>query len=311
MTNRTLWIASLLLAAFASVAFGGGDERGRGRLYGRRIVVEISARDKATFAHGLYGSVLSPKEIAGELARWLEQMSGREFEIEAASTSTDNLVGAICLLRADSALVAAGDRDRLKDKGLEAFIIRGDASRLQIIANDPRGLSHGVYFYLEQLGVRWLLAGANWTIVPARSDITLAIDRLVQPAFFSRGYFGTGGFYSWVFGRRYTGSAASREERCFRIRERLDQLVATSPQRRAGTRSCHGRSLHLRQEDPGDPQNAPGIPGKDRRGPYEALYSRRTRRRPRRVHLGQERQRLRQGKLRRGRGLTISTSLPS
>ncbi len=212
MMIRIVWIAAIVLSVFASVAFGGGDETGKDRLYGRRIVVETGERDKATFAGELYGSVPSPKQTAGELPRWLEQMSGRKFEIDAASTSTDNRVSAIYLLRADSKLVAAADRNRLKDNGLDAFIIRGDVSRLQIIANDVRGLSNGVYSYLEHLGVRWLLAGANWTVVPKRSDITLTIDRLVEPAFFSRGYFGTGGFYSWVFGCRYTGSAASREK---------------------------------------------------------------------------------------------------
>jgi hypothetical protein len=205
-------IAWLALAAFAPLAFGGVDEAGKGRLYARRIVVETDVADKSTVAGDSYGSVLSPKQAAEELARWLEEMSGRKFNIETASTSTDNRASTIYLLRADSTLVAAADRDRLKNQGLEAFIIRGDVSRIQIIATDARGLSHGVCFYLEQLGVRWLLAGANWTLVPKRSDITLTIERLVEPAFFSRGYFGTGGFYCCVFGRRYTGSAASREK---------------------------------------------------------------------------------------------------
>ena len=206
--RRLFVAASLWITFFAAAASTGGQKPGDGGLYGRRIIVETGARDTVTPADRLYAGLSPPKETAEELSRWLRQITGRTFTVD--TPSTDNRAGALYLLRTDSALVAAADRERLRDKGLEAFIIRGDASRLQIIANDLRGLSHGAYFYLEQLGVRWLLSGVNWTVVPKRSDVTLTISRLVEPAFFSRTYGGSGGFYSWVVGRGYTGSAASR-----------------------------------------------------------------------------------------------------
>jgi hypothetical protein len=106
-------MAWLICAAFAPLAFGGVDEAGKTRLYGRRGVVETNARVKPTSAGDSYGGVMSPKETAGELARWLRQMSGVKVEIDAVSTSMDNRAGAICLLRADSTLVAAADRNRL------------------------------------------------------------------------------------------------------------------------------------------------------------------------------------------------------
>ena len=206
--RRSFVASPFWITLFAAAVSAAGQKAGDGGRYGRRIIVETGTRDTVTATDTLYAGLLSPKETAEELSRWLAQITGGTFTVD--TPSTDNRGGAIYLLRADSALVAAADRERLRDKGLEAFNIRGDASRLQIIANDLRGLSHGTCFYLEQLGVRWLLAGANWTVVPKRSDITLTIDRLVEPAFFSRTYGGSGGFYSWVVGRRYTGSAASR-----------------------------------------------------------------------------------------------------
>ena len=55
--------------------------------------------------------------------------------------------------------------------------------------------------------MRWLLPGKTWTDVPKRSDVTLKVDRLVAPAFKVRSYAGTGGFYSYEWGRSYEGSA--------------------------------------------------------------------------------------------------------
>ena len=203
-----------LITLFCLVALGlnvfsqNQETGGTGGLYGQRIVVETGTNNTLTLADKLHHGLISPQENAEELAHWLAQMSDRKFEIETAATH--NPASAIYLLRTDSALVAATDKERLKGKGLEAFILRGDSSKLQIIANDMRGLTYGVYFYLEQLGVRWLMAGANWTVVPARTGITLAIDRLVEPAFFSRVIGPSGGFYSYELGRSYTGFPADK-----------------------------------------------------------------------------------------------------
>ena len=194
------------MAMLTIAAVGGAAEKNS--LYNRRIVVEASDNDKLTFADRLRLGLISPQESADELAYWLEQMTGKKFEVSAPSVN--NPVGAIYLLRTDSALVATADKERLKDKGLDAFIIRGDANKLQIIANDMRGLMYGVYSYLEQLGVRWLMCGANWTVVPTRGDITLAVDRLVAPAFFSRDIVPSGWFYSHELGRAYTGFPADK-----------------------------------------------------------------------------------------------------
>ena len=208
--KRLSIIVVVLICTTAAVAAGAARQDADTGLYGRRIVLDAGAVPKVTFADRLHGCIVSPGETADELAGWLDRICGKKFDIETAPSGTST--AAIFLSLADSMRVTAADRDRLRDKGLEAFIIRGDASQLQIIANDLRGLTHGAYFYLEQLGVRWLMAGANWTVTPARRDITLTVDRLVEPAFFARGYSGTGGFYSWYFGRRYTGSEATRKK---------------------------------------------------------------------------------------------------
>ena len=206
--KRAVLAAVVFFVGLGAVAFGAEGDARKSALYGQQIIIETNPEDAAK-APGKAAPKDLVKDAANELANWLEKVTGKKIEI--VNTPATGSASAIYLLSTNSTLVTAADRARLKDQGLEAFVIRGTSSQLQIIANDWRGLSHGVYFYLEQLGVRWLMAGANWTVVPQRSNIALAIDRLVAPAFFARSYGGTGGFYSNLFGRQYTGSAESRK----------------------------------------------------------------------------------------------------
>ncbi len=160
----------------------------------------------------LYGGTIAvPPNLAAnkrlapaisDLSQYLHAMTGQDFLVTSpANGSSVNLI----LTGAGSAVPSTAAK-RLAGKGLEAFVIEATASGLEITANDVQGLSHGIYYYLEQLGVRWLLPGANWTVVPNRSDVRLTIDRLVAPQFKVRSYAGTGGFYSWRWGRKYAQS---------------------------------------------------------------------------------------------------------
>ena len=144
-----------------------------------------------------YGRVISaPKErgsrlqaSVADLQDHLQKISGKEFRIEANPPAQG------IILALTSAKTPAEYTQRLKGLGREPFVISSDGkNRLRIIANGEDGLCHGIYFYLEQLGVRWLMPSERWTIVPKKDDVTLKIDRLVRPAFASRMFFGTGGF---------------------------------------------------------------------------------------------------------------------
>lgn len=159
-----------------------------GPLYGGRIVISQPAAATST--------ILKP--VAQDLQKYLKQISGRDFWIGQYTTAPG-----IQLLLTDSPEAPADAVAALNGKGVEAFFIRGNATQLKIIANSEKGLSHGVYYYLEQLGVRWLMSGDNWTIVPPRNSVLINIDRLVEPAFFNRSYAGTGGFASYRWGNKW------------------------------------------------------------------------------------------------------------
>ena len=159
------------------------------------IVISVSP---ATIA-----SAPSFKPGLADLHRFLGRLTGGQI-----TDSLDPRLSDLSLYLASAPDAPQAAVRRLVDKGLTPFVISGNGHKVQITANDPQGLVNGVGFYLEQLGVRWLLPNPNWTVVPHRLDVSLRIDRLVEPAFKVRSYAGTGGFYSWKWGRNFAGSAS-------------------------------------------------------------------------------------------------------
>ena len=144
-----------------------------------------------------YGRTISAPKDAGtrlkasitDLQDYLGRITGKEFQLDAKSPG-DGIILAITPSDAPAELA-----NQLKGLGREPFVISSDGkSKLRIVANGEAGLCHGIYFYLEQIGVRWLMPSEQWTIVPKKNDITIKLQRLVQPAFASRMFFGTGGF---------------------------------------------------------------------------------------------------------------------
>ncbi|MFV0281809.1 MAG: DUF4838 domain-containing protein [Rhodoblastus sp.] len=160
-------------------------------LYGQKIAISASNAGNRYFAPAL-----------ADLKRYLEGITGKSFEISQQPAEPD-----IRLSLSDSADAPEFARQALQGRSIEAFLICGGPGRLTIVANDPHGLSHGVYYYLERLGMRWLLPGDRWTITPHREDISLEIGLVVEPEFRVRTFAGTGGFFSWRWGRSYSGSA--------------------------------------------------------------------------------------------------------
>jgi hypothetical protein len=125
-----------------------------------------------------------------DAARALSRMTGSEFRV----SSTDATRG-ILLVRTTSPEAPAGDVNRLREEGPEAFVLRGSGTdRFLVIANTDLGLVAGLYDYLRRLGCRWLLPNEDFTIIPRRTDIGLEVDAFVKPAFPSRIFAATGGF---------------------------------------------------------------------------------------------------------------------
>jgi hypothetical protein len=151
-----------------------------------------------------------------DLRTYLGSMSGTTFQVTNTAAATS-----IQLSLADAVDAPAGSVAALDGKGLGAFRLVGTNDILHIVANDAQGLSHGIYYYLEHLGMRWLLANDKWTITPsAVSDIRYVVNGVVEPTFKVRGFAGTGGFYSAYWGRNYAQSTIS-EGAMYRWKVRL------------------------------------------------------------------------------------------
>ncbi len=147
--------------------------------------------------------ILAPAErhdplpaAVGDLAVSLEQMTGRPFAVlDAATEPLQAEEAAIVVALAEHESVPADFRRRLDGADRETYLIYSTGSdRLWIVANHARGLSHGIYDYLERLGCRWYFPNPNWERIPEREDVTLRLDERIAPAFIARGFFGTGGF---------------------------------------------------------------------------------------------------------------------
>ena len=129
------------------------------------------------------------KTAAVDAAKVLLEMTGREFVVGS------DYADGIQLIKSTSPLAPSDAKAWLKDKGREPFVIRSNnGDKLLIVANRDEGLTHGLYFYLEQLGARFYFPSEKWTIIPDRKDVTLKIDRKMLPDFELREFFGTGGF---------------------------------------------------------------------------------------------------------------------
>ncbi|HEX4336101.1 MAG TPA: DUF4838 domain-containing protein [Polyangiaceae bacterium] len=135
----------------------------------------------------------APKPAMDDALAALEKMTGHAFTVTEGPADS----GIVLVRTADVASLLPGEVDALAGKGPEAFLIRSsDPKTLRIVASADAGLTNGLYFFVRELGVRWLLPADDWTVIPARSDIGLKIDRVVTPAFLMRWFAGTGGFGS-------------------------------------------------------------------------------------------------------------------
>ena len=166
-----------------------------GRMYDAQIVLQQQS-----------SPLLQPAVL--DLQKYLQLMTSESFSLTVAAKPMVSPAIHLSLLTSPGANPPASVVSRLQGQGLEAFVLLGTPTELEIFANDERGLAHGIYVYLEFLGVRWLLPGDNWTVVPSRADVTMSVDRLYRPAFdLNRTYSGTGGFFSVVFGRLFAASS--------------------------------------------------------------------------------------------------------
>ncbi len=147
--------------------------------YGRRIIVPAHTDQRLDAA-------------VDDLSEALGRITGHDF---AVSDTWEDDGAAIVLTHAEHDAVPSDLGERLGAKDRETFLVYSDApEHLWIVANHYKGLSHGIYYYLELLGCRWYYPNTNWEFFPELDDVTVEVDVLREPDFITRSFFGTGGF---------------------------------------------------------------------------------------------------------------------
>jgi hypothetical protein len=127
------------------------------------------------------GQEASPaeKRAAGELQRFLEEISGARLPIVTA----DRPVRGKSILVGDSAALRARQPGVAFDSlGPEGYVLKTLGSDLVIGGGRPRGTMYGVYGYLDKLGCRWFTE--NVSRIPKTRSIPLpALNETGRPSF--------------------------------------------------------------------------------------------------------------------------------
>ncbi len=181
--------------------------------YGKQLIVDAStSKDLLTT---LNQDVLST----------LQKITSQSFTLK----NTPSCTQAIYLLRTTSPLLDKAPSTvktqipTLKSKTKETFLITSINDQLWIVSNSEGGLEHGIYYYLEQLGMRWYFPNEHWTITPKKTDIRLPLNQIRQPKVVSFSFFGTGGFGSAPPGLSEDANPVSRWGQWFRRNQFPDE----------------------------------------------------------------------------------------
>ncbi len=137
--------------------------------------------------------------VADELAAHLGQISAARFEVVEGNGETGIVLGTLRQFpdpRLDEPL-------RIRDgfDGREAFAIRTEPQRLRLIGATELGASHAAFRLLESLGCRWFFPAPQWTVVPRRATLDVAVDETSRPAILSRRIWWGYGFFDHREGR--------------------------------------------------------------------------------------------------------------
>ncbi len=162
-----LWLISISVSAHPT---------GGSRLYGQTIYLS-NTDDAATL------------RAVKDLQDYLGGSTGKTFRTETFNGQKNE---GIYLLLNETASVPSSLRQKLQNGTIEDFVLSGDDKQLQVLATHPKGITLGIYTYLDKLGFKWYFPGDEWMYLPSLNSITLPVQQFFTPSFHLRNFFGTG-----------------------------------------------------------------------------------------------------------------------
>ncbi len=133
------------------------------------------------------------REVAQELARYLDRITGGKFEIHSGDGSQGIVLGTLAEFPCPA--LAEGLRVRNSFDGKEAFAIRTEAKRLLLIGATEMGMSHAAFRLLEELGCRRFFPAKEWEVVPSKPTLTVELNATDRPALLARRIWWGYGFF--------------------------------------------------------------------------------------------------------------------
>jgi hypothetical protein len=134
------------------------------------------------------------KALAEELAKYLKQISGADFQIKTGNDSEGIVLGTIQEFP-NPALTSALEIHNTFD-GREAYALRTEARRVLLLGATDLGASHATFRFLELLGCRWLFPAPEWEVIPSLKTLRLNANEIRRPAILSRRIWYGWGFFS-------------------------------------------------------------------------------------------------------------------
>lgn len=122
------------------------------------------------------------RELAGQLASYLQRISGATFEQHVDDGSTGICVG------------LPGDFEKLPfpvsfKKGpfdREQYLLRSGKKGLWLLGATDLAVQHAVWDLLYQFGYRQFFPGENWEVIPGHDSLAIDVDRMEAPDYLAR-----------------------------------------------------------------------------------------------------------------------------
>ncbi|NLF22392.1 MAG: DUF4838 domain-containing protein [Lentisphaerae bacterium] len=143
------------------------------------------ARDGQALIPVVLSEQASPqvRELAVTLTNLLTRMSGATFAVTNGPGPGGLLLGVASNFPALAAGHVFAPADPLQR---EAYLLRSRADGLHLIGATDEAVSHAVWDLLHRLGYRQFFPGPTWEVVPAATNLALAVDAFEQPDFLTR-----------------------------------------------------------------------------------------------------------------------------
>lgn len=125
---------------------------------------------------------------AGELAEYLNRITGATFEIKTGNGQMGIVLGLPDDFD-DLPLELPFEEDIFKR---EHYLIKSEKNACYLLGATDLALSHAVWDFLHRIGYRQFFPGDHWEIVPRNPDLTIRLDVVEQPSFYARNI-----WYNW------------------------------------------------------------------------------------------------------------------